>query len=89
METSGETDGLTGTSPAQSGAWKLLGYDTFGREWYGLAEFASEVEAVAAAKARLKELEEQQPTDISGGQDGIQDQVHVFRPGGTSYRVRE
>ena len=86
METSGETDNPTGNG---TGPWRLLGYDTFGREWYGIDEFASEAEAVAAAKARLKELDELQPAEVSGGQDGIQDQVHVFRPDGTSYRVRE
>jgi hypothetical protein len=73
----------------QKEKWKLQGYDTFAHEGYPLdGEFETENEAIAAAKAYLDDLERTQPSASSGGQDGIQDQVYVIRPDGTSFRVR-
>jgi hypothetical protein len=73
----------------QSGSWKLQGRDPFAHEDYNLeGEFGSEADAMVAAKAQLENLEREQPTASSGGQDGIQDQVYVIRPDGTSFRVR-
>jgi hypothetical protein len=67
-------------------AWTLQGYDTFSHDTYSLpGEYISEAEARAAARARLEVVEESQPSAISGGQGGIQDQVYVVRPDGTSY----
>lgn len=72
----------------QNRKWKLQGYDTFAREDYPLkGEFATEADAIQAAKTYLAELERDQPTALSGGQDGIQDRVYVIRPDGTSFRV--
>lgn len=72
----------------QNEKWKLQGYDTFAGEDYPLkGEFATEAEAIEAAKARLAELERDQPSASSGGQDGIQDRVYIIRPDGTSFRV--
>lgn len=71
-------------------SWKLEGYDTFSNEEYSLpGEYPSEKAAIAAAQARLKELELTQPTKDSGGQGslGIQDRVFVVRPDGTKFRV--
>jgi len=68
--------------------WTLRGYDTFAGEWYPLAGiFLSERAAVRAARKRLQELERQQPSSTSGGQDGIQDQVYIVRPDRTMFRV--
>jgi hypothetical protein len=67
--------------------WMLLGYDAFAREWYPLrGRFSTELAAQRAAKKRLVELERTQPSAVSGGQAGIQDQVYIIRPDGTRYR---
>jgi hypothetical protein len=67
--------------------WRLEGYDTFARESYPLeGEYDSEAEAIAAADARLKELERAQPSSVSGGQGGIQDRVYVVSPSGQLWR---
>jgi hypothetical protein len=67
--------------------WKLLGYDTFASDWYPLGgAYRTEEAAVKAARRRLKELERSQPSENSGGQDGIQDQVYIKRPDGSTYR---
>jgi hypothetical protein len=74
---------------ALCGIWKLQGRDTFACEDYGIeGEFDSEAEAVAAAILCLEEIEKEQPTAATGGQDGIQDQVSVLRPDGTQFRVK-
>lgn len=71
-------------------AWRLLGFDTFSGEWYTLkGKYVTEAQAREAARKRLAELEKSQPTADSGGQDGIQDQVHIERPDGTRYRFRK
>ena len=67
----------------------LCVYDTFAGEAYPLeGEFSTEQDAIAAARARLEELERTQPSESSGGQDGIQDRVYVVRPDGSSFCVR-
>ncbi|NWG34377.1 MAG: hypothetical protein HXY42_08040 [Chloroflexi bacterium] len=67
--------------------WRLRGYDTFAGEWYPLdGIYLSERAALRAAHKRLKELERLQPSDTSGGQEGIQDQVYIVRPDGTMFR---
>ena len=74
-----------GTKPKS--VWRLRGYDTFAEEPYPLeGEYASERLAQAAAKQRMAELEESQPSASSGGQSGIQDQIYIIRPDGTEYR---
>jgi hypothetical protein len=68
--------------------WILEGWDTFARESYPISgEFTSEADAVAAAHRQLEELERMQPSESSGGQAGIQDQVFVVGPAGQRYRV--
>ena len=69
--------------------WHLSGYDTFAGESYPLAgSFFSEQAARRAAKKELKKLEKLQPSRYSGGQQpgGIQDQISIVRPDGSSYR---
>jgi hypothetical protein len=73
----------------QNGTWKLQGYDTFAREYYPLdGEFDTEADAITAAKSHLADLEREQPSASSGGQDGIQDRVYIIRPDGTFFRAR-
>lgn len=67
--------------------FKLIGFDTFSSEWYNLSTHATEAAAEEAAQEKLRENERHQPTASSGGQAGIQDQVHIERPDGTRYRV--
>ena len=75
------------TSEKKSEVWRLRGYDTFSAEWYPLqGAYRTEEAAREAAKGRLQELEVSQPSSSSGGQSGIQDQVHIVRPDGNSYR---
>ena len=74
----------------QDGKWKLQGYDTFAREYYPLdGEFNTEIDAIMAAKSRLADLEQEQPSASIGGQNGTQDQVHIIRSDGTLFRVRD
>lgn len=75
--------------PSLNGQWTLRGYDTFEGEYYPLeGTYPSAEAADAAAQARLKHLEETQPTVSSGGQNGgIQDQVYVVSPDGRQTRV--
>lgn len=59
----------------------LKGEDTFSRESYPLAINIDTLEvALALYAARRRELERTQPTATSGGQDGIQDRVHLVWP---------
>lgn len=69
--------------------WKLVGHDTFEGADYPLSEHDSESDALDAARARLRYLEQTQPSASSGGQgaDGIQDRVFIERPDGSRYRV--
>ncbi len=70
--------------------WHLSGYDTFAGDSYHLAgTFFSEKAARKAAMKELKTLEKLQPTRYSGGQQpgGIQDQISIVRPDGSSYRI--
>ena len=72
------------------GTWRLQGYDTFACQPYPLpGGYTSEADAIAAARRRLAELEQEQPSESSGGQgeDGIQDRVLVVQPDGTTLRV--
>ncbi len=67
--------------------WKLSGYDTFANEAYPLrGSYASQEAAERAARRRLGVLEMMQPSETSGGQGGVQDQVYVHHPDGSSYR---
>ncbi len=69
--------------------WRLRGYDAFAGEWYPLPGiFLSKGAAIRAAHKRLKQLEKAQPSKISGGQDGIQDQVYLVCPDGSLERIR-
>jgi len=82
------------TTPVSEGKWKLQGYDTFegGPDaWYSLdGEYNSETEAEGAARKRLRDLEETQPSASSGGQRsmGIQDQVYIVSPTGERRRFQ-
>ena len=69
--------------------YKLRGYDPFSREYYNLdGEYSTYLEALGAARKRLAELEVEQPSEQTGGQDGIQDQVYVLFPDWRQERVR-
>ena len=68
--------------------WRLKGYDTFARHFYDLkGEYNTEQEARVAAMKQWEELEKHQPSAQSGGQPphGLQDQVFIARPDGSSY----
>jgi hypothetical protein len=70
--------------------WRLVGWDTFSGESYRLeGSWRTEEQARQAARLRLRELERLQPTSQSGGQQGIQDHVHIVGPKGANYRFRE
>lgn len=69
--------------------WKIEGWDTFDAGNYSIAgEYATEAEAIEVAKTKLLENEKDQPTETSGGQNGVQDQVFIVRPDGSKYRYR-
>lgn len=70
------------------GEWFIEGWDTFGGHSYPIpGKYRTEQAAVKAAKKYLRQLERTQPSDVSGGQEGIQDHVHVRGPGGHSARI--
>ena len=70
------------------GDWALEGWDTFAGHSYPLpGRYRTRDAAVRAAHRELAGLEKWQPSDISGGQDGIQDQVYVVAPDGRRERV--
>ena len=65
------------------GQWWLEGWDTFAGHSYGIpGRYRTKEKATKAAKRYLRKLEKYQPSEISGGQDGIQDQVYVRGPDG-------
>lgn len=67
--------------------WTLSGYDPFAGDSYSLpGRYYSRASAERAARRALRELERSQPTEQSGGQDGIQDRVFIVRPDGSAYR---
>jgi len=68
--------------------WTVLGYDTFSEEYYHLpGTYPNKETALKAGRKYLEELEETQPSESSGGQDGIQDHVYVVSPEGIRIRV--
>jgi hypothetical protein len=70
-------------------SYRLKGYDPFSSDYYDLGgEFSTLAEAQAAARKELNELEAQQPSAQSGGQDGIQDRVYIIHPNGQYVRFR-
>ena len=67
--------------------WKLEGWDVFDTPHYPIeGEYDTEEQAIEAAKLRLIELEREQPTESSGGQNGIQDKIFIVRPDGSKYQ---
>ena len=72
-----------------SNVHRLKGYDPFSSEYYDLdGEYSTHLEAENAARKQLLELEASQPSDQTGGQDGIQDRVYIVHPNGSLERVR-
>lgn len=69
--------------------WQLVGWDTFESEAYPVSRHATEQECRAAAREFLRALELHQPSEQSGGQDGIQDRVFILSPTGEHYRYEE
>ena len=70
------------------GDWFLEGWDTFSGESYPIpGRYRNEDAAIRAAKRYLKKLERLQPSEASGGQDGLQDRVYVRGPDGQSIRA--
>ena len=70
------------------GGWFIEGWDTFAGHSYPIpGKYRTEDAALGAAKKYLRELERDQPSGISGGQEGIQDQVYVRGPDGENIRV--
>lgn len=70
------------------GEWGLEGWDTFAGHSYPLpGRFRTRQGAVRAARRVLANLEKTQPSENSGGQDGIQDRVYVVAPDGKRERI--
>ena len=74
--------------PTTDKPWKVVGWDTFAGDDYPVSQHATEKEAQQAAQEFLREIECQQPSERSGGQDGIQDQVSISGPNWVFYQVR-
>ena len=67
----------------------MIGYDVFGGHEYPIdGPLDSELKAWSAARKHLRDIEGLQPTEETGGQAqyGIQDQIFIKRPDGSSYR---
>lgn len=71
--------------------WQLVGYDTFSDEYYPLlnGDFTTPEAATEAAAKRFGQLEKDQPSKHSGGQqyDGIQDRIFLKGPDGSFKRL--
>lgn len=81
-------DGLRHALERWRGAWRIEGWDTFAGHGYPLAgRYRTRASAVRAARRELAKLEKLQPTETSGGQDGIQDQVYIVAPDGRRERI--
>lgn len=77
-------EGYPDPNERDHGMFWLEGEDTFEGEYYPLAIDIGDFNAARALQlARLRLLEIEQPTALSGGQtvDGIQDAVHIRIPG--------
>jgi hypothetical protein len=74
--------------PTTDKPWKVVGWDTFAGDDYPVSQHATEKEAQQAAQDYLREIEREQPSERSGGQDGIQDQAYIVGPNRVSYWVR-
>ena len=59
--------------------WRVIGFDTFAHEQYGLGLYQTRAEAMAAARAALANIQRTQP---DAGE--IQDDVGVVDPDGNS-----
>ena len=71
-----------------AGEWRLEGWDAFAGHGYRIGgRFRSRAHAERAARRHLAAIERMQPSDISGGQSGIQDQVFIIAPDGRRIRV--
>ena len=69
--------------------YRLRGYDPFSSDYYDLGgEYPTYQEAETAARMELQKLDISQPSEQSGGQDGIQDCVYIVLPSGHLERVR-
>ena len=73
-------------SVPDEGPWQLWGLDTFSNETYRVSQHATEQECRAAAREYMRDIELQQPSETSGGQEGIQDQLFIVGPSGVRYR---
>ena len=73
-------------SDAEDSPWQLWGRDAFSTDMYWVSSHGTEAECLAAAREYLRELEDQQPSERSGGQDGIQDRIFIVGPNGTRHR---
>ena len=72
------------------GEWRLEGWDTFAGHSYTIAgRYRTRASAIRGARRQLRKLERTQPSETSGGQAGIQDQVFVIGPDGENFRVTE
>jgi hypothetical protein len=61
--------------------YHLDGFDTFASESYPLARDIDDLPTAQMLRAaRLRHLEEAQPSSSSGGQSGIQDKVSIIHP---------
>lgn len=70
------------------GAWRLEGWDAFGGHAYAIpGRYRTRRQAQRAAERELAKLESMQPTALSGGQSGLQDQIFVVAPDGQRIQV--
>ena len=67
--------------------WAVVGWDTFEGREYPLSRHSTESEAREAGRKQLIEIAREQPSETSGGQDGIQDRIYITGPEGIRYRL--
>jgi hypothetical protein len=69
--------------------WTLGGTDQFDGTDYSIpGQHFSEEDAITAAKKRCRSVERSQPSEHSGGPQGIQDLTYVVKPTGGRIHVR-
>jgi hypothetical protein len=69
---------------AEGELWRVVGFDTFAREEYGIGSYATREEAMTAARAKLAIIARNQPFEVAGS---LQDDVAVVSPEGESIAI--
>ncbi len=75
-------------APTEDKGWAVVGWDTFKGREYPVSQHSTEADAQEAGRKQLLEIARDQPSETSGGPDGIQDRIYITGPNGIRYRLQ-